>query len=94
MYDQFIISYIFLGFFVCLLSSFVVNFLIRLFSLLLTLFIFHLIIQPLSLPESQALPSAVRFAECLLSGTRQIRLCRVPHSVKYRNSAKSPFTEC
>jgi hypothetical protein len=28
------------------------------------------------------LPSVVFFAECLLSGTRQTRLCRVPHSVK------------
>ena len=35
-----------------------------------------------SLPESEALPSVVFFAECLLSGTRQRRLCRVPHSVK------------
>jgi hypothetical protein len=34
------------------------------------------------LPESQALPSVVFFVECLLSGTRQRRLCRVPHSVK------------
>jgi hypothetical protein len=34
-----------------------------------------------SLPESQALPSVVFFAECLLSGTRQRSLCRVPHSV-------------
>jgi hypothetical protein len=34
------------------------------------------------LPESKALPSVVFFAECLLSGTRQRRLCRVPHSVK------------
>jgi hypothetical protein len=39
--------------------------------------------QPyLSLPESEALSSVVFFAECLLSGTRQRRLCRVPHSVK------------
>jgi hypothetical protein len=37
---------------------------------------------PLPLPESKALPSVVFFAECLLSGTRQRRLCRVPHSVK------------
>jgi hypothetical protein len=28
------------------------------------------------------LPSVLFFAECLLSGTRQRRLCRVPHSVK------------
>jgi hypothetical protein len=34
------------------------------------------------LPESKALPSVEIFAECLLSGTRQRRLCRVPHSVK------------
>jgi hypothetical protein len=34
------------------------------------------------LPESEALPSVGIFAECLLSGTRQRRLCRVPHSVK------------
>jgi hypothetical protein len=35
-----------------------------------------------SLPESEALPSVVFFVECLLSGTRQRRLCRVSHSVK------------
>jgi hypothetical protein len=35
-----------------------------------------------SLPESEALPSVGLFAECLLSGTRQRRLCREPHSVK------------
>jgi hypothetical protein len=35
-----------------------------------------------TLPESEALPSVGFFAECLLSGTRQRRLCRVPHSVK------------
>jgi hypothetical protein len=29
-----------------------------------------------------ALPSARRFAECFLSGTRQRRLCREPHSAK------------
>jgi hypothetical protein len=34
------------------------------------------------LPESKALPSVAIFAECFLSGTRQRRLCRVPHSVK------------
>jgi hypothetical protein len=36
----------------------------------------------ITLPESKALPSVEIFAECLLSGTRQRRLCRVPHSVK------------
>jgi hypothetical protein len=35
-----------------------------------------------TLPESKALPSVAIFAECFLSGTRQRRLCRVPHSVK------------
>jgi hypothetical protein len=35
-----------------------------------------------ALPELQALPSVVFFVECLLSGTRQKRLYRVPHSVK------------
>jgi hypothetical protein len=35
-----------------------------------------------TLPESKALPSVGLFAECLLSGTRQTRLCRVSHSVK------------
>jgi hypothetical protein len=35
-----------------------------------------------SLPESGPLPSAGGFAECLLSGTRQRRLCRAPHSAK------------
>jgi hypothetical protein len=34
------------------------------------------------LPESEALPSVGLFAECLLSGTRQRRLCREPPSVK------------
>jgi hypothetical protein len=35
-----------------------------------------------SLPEFEALPSVGFFAECLLSGTQQRKLCRVPHSVK------------
>jgi hypothetical protein len=35
-----------------------------------------------SLPESEALPSVGFFAECLLSGTRQRKLCRVPLSVQ------------
>jgi hypothetical protein len=35
-----------------------------------------------SLPESESLPSVGFFVECLLSGTRQRRLCREPHSVK------------
>jgi hypothetical protein len=30
----------------------------------------------------EALPSVGLFAECLLSGTRQRRLCREPHSIK------------
>jgi hypothetical protein len=38
-------------------------------------------LQP-SLPESESLPSVGFFAECLLSGTRQRRLCREPPSVK------------
>jgi hypothetical protein len=33
-----------------------------------------------ALPEFAPLPSAGGFAECFLSGTRQRRLCRVPHS--------------
>jgi hypothetical protein len=33
-----------------------------------------------TLPEFAPLPSAGGFAECFLSGTRQSRLCRVPHS--------------
>jgi hypothetical protein len=36
-----------------------------------------------ALPESEALPSVRLFAECLLLGTRQRRLCREPHSVKF-----------
>jgi hypothetical protein len=36
-----------------------------------------------SLPESDALLSVGLFVECLLSGTRQIRLCREPHSVNF-----------
>jgi hypothetical protein len=35
-----------------------------------------------TLLESEALPSVGLFADCLLSGTRQRRLCREPHSVK------------
>jgi hypothetical protein len=35
-----------------------------------------------TLPESEALPSVGFFAECLLSGTRQRKLCRVPLSVQ------------
>jgi hypothetical protein len=35
-----------------------------------------------TLPESKALLSVGFFVECLLSGTRQRRLCREPHSVK------------
>ena len=35
-----------------------------------------------ALPESEALPSVGFFAECLLSGTRQRKLCRVPLSVQ------------
>jgi hypothetical protein len=48
-----------------------------------------------TLPESEALPSVVFFAECLLSGTRQRRLCRVPHSVKLgaRQKASLPSAE-
>jgi hypothetical protein len=44
-----------------------------------------------SLPESEALPSVVFFAECLLSGTRQRRLCRVPHSVKVGSRQRAPL---
>jgi hypothetical protein len=44
-----------------------------------------------SLPESEALPSVVFFAECLLSGTRQRRLCRVPHSVKLGARQRVPL---
>jgi hypothetical protein len=44
-----------------------------------------------SLPESQALPSVVFFVECLLSGTRQRRLCRVPHSVKLGSRQRAPL---
>jgi hypothetical protein len=38
--------------------------------------------QAFTLPESGSLPSARRFAECFLLGTRQRSLCRVPHSAK------------
>jgi hypothetical protein len=44
-----------------------------------------------SLPESQALPSVIFFAECLLSGTRQRRLCRVPHPVKLGARQRAPL---
>jgi hypothetical protein len=46
-----------------------------------------------SLPEFGSLPSAGGFAECFLSGTRQSRLCRGPHSAVLR-SVKILFTEC
>jgi hypothetical protein len=56
------------------------------------------------LPESEALSSGGLFAECLLSGTRQRRLCREPHSAKKALpraalgkvwlSVTSLFTEC
>ena len=49
-----------------------------------------LLLLPPSLPESQALPSVVFFVECLLSGTRQTRLCRVPHSVKIGSRQRAP----
>jgi hypothetical protein len=45
----------------------------------------------LTLPESQALPSVVFFAECLLSGTRQRKLCRVPHSAKLGSRQRAPL---
>jgi hypothetical protein len=44
-----------------------------------------------ALPESEALPSVAFFAECLLSGTRQRRLCRVPHSVKLGSRQRIPL---
>jgi hypothetical protein len=37
------------------------------------------------------LPSVVFFAGCLLSGTRQRRLCRVPHSVKLGSRQRAPL---
>jgi hypothetical protein len=43
-----------------------------------------------TLPESEALPSVGLFAECLLSGTRQRRLCREPPSVML-GSRKEPL---
>jgi uncharacterized MAPEG superfamily protein len=45
--------------------------------------------QPL--PESEAFSSVVFFAECLLSGTRQKRLYRVPHSVKLGSRQRAPL---
>ena len=45
-------------------------------------FCFIIRAMALTLPESEPLPSAGRFAECLFSGTRQRRLCREPHSAK------------
>ena len=56
-----------------------------------------------SLPETGTLPSAGSFAECILSGTRQRRVCRVFfwHSAKmalpsvfFWHSAKIYFVEC
>jgi hypothetical protein len=49
-----------------------------------------LLLLPPSLPESQALPSVVFFTECFLSGTQQISLCRVPHSVKIGSRQRAP----
>jgi hypothetical protein len=46
------------------------------------------------LPESEVLPSVVFFAECLLSVTRQRKLCRVPHSVMLCSRQRASFTEC
>ena len=57
-----------------------------------------------SLLETGTLPSAGSFAECILSGTRQRRLCRVfffgtrqrcilPSAI-FRHSAKCVFAEC
>jgi hypothetical protein len=43
---------------------------------------YYNIVEVRTLPESEALPSVGFFAECLLSGTRQRKLCRVPHSVQ------------
>jgi hypothetical protein len=45
-------------------------------------FCFIIRAMALTLPESEPLPSAGRFAECLFSGTRQRQLCREPHSAK------------
>jgi hypothetical protein len=45
----------------------------------------------LALPESQALPSAGGFAEYFLSGTRQRKLCRVPHSVNLGSRQRAPL---
>jgi hypothetical protein len=54
--------------------------------------------EPLhSLPESGTLPSAGRFAECLLSGTRQSRLCpTLPRAAlgEFLLSVTSWFAEC
>jgi hypothetical protein len=52
-----------------------------------------------ALPEFEALPSVGLFAECLLSGTWQSRLCREPHSAKlgsrHRTTlGKDTFVEC
>jgi hypothetical protein len=44
-----------------------------------------------ALPESQALPSAGGFAEYFLSGTRQRKLCRVPHSVNLGSRQRAPL---
>jgi hypothetical protein len=44
-----------------------------------------------ALPESQALPSVAFFAECLLSGTRQRKICRVPHSAKLGSRQRAPL---
>jgi hypothetical protein len=56
----------------------------------------YLFAQPIhdfnaTLPESQALPSAGGFAEYFLSGTRQRKLCRVPHSVNLGSWQRDPL---
>jgi hypothetical protein len=48
-------------------------------------------VRDCSLPESQALPSAGGFAEYFLSGTRQRKLCRVPHSVNLGSRQRDPL---
>jgi hypothetical protein len=59
------------------------------FSLPLGLSVRFSLFFKMSLPESEFLPSVGLFAECLLSGTRQRRLCREPPSVKLGSRQRS-----
>jgi hypothetical protein len=47
-----------------------------------------------SLSETRSLPSVQRFVDCIISGTRQRKLCRVLLSAKNDSRQRPPFAEC